>query len=137
MRRMLSAAAAGLVILMVLAGCAGAAPALTASVSSELQTSVRSVALAASSGNYSGAAAKLATLQNQLDAAEDAHHVSADRALQIQAMIDAVKADLAKLAASVPVTSSPTPTPTPTVVTPPGPGKGPKPGKPGHGHNKP
>ena len=134
MRRMVAATAGALALLVLVAGCA-AGPALSASVSTQLQSGVRSVAVAASAGDYNSATSTLATVQSQLNAAEDAHHVSADRALQIQALIDAVRADLEKLAGSPAVTPIPTPTPTPS-VTPPEHTQEPKPGK-GHGKHRP
>jgi hypothetical protein len=136
MRRIVSTAVTAVVALIVLAGCAIGTPALSSSVAAQLQSGVKSVATAAASGDYSSAASKLAALQSDLNAAEDANHVDPTRALQIQALIDRVKADLAKLAQGTGTTVTPSPTPTPTVVTPPGPTKAPKPGKPGHGHGK-
>jgi hypothetical protein len=107
----------------LLGGCAGSPTDLSDAAATSMQSDVRKVADAAASGNYASAATQLDALQNRLTAATASNEVSASRALQIQASINLVKADLAALTA--PPSPSPSPTPSPTA---PGKDKGHKPG---------
>lgn len=97
--RRISAALAGVVLVVGLAGCAGRGP-LDSSAASAMQDSVVAVAQLASHGDPNGANAQLDQLQTQLDSAIAGDLVTAARAARIQTAIDAVRADLATLIAA-------------------------------------
>src|SRR6478609_8046847 len=96
MGRRISAAVAGVVLVVGLAGCTGRAP-LDSSAAAAMQDSVVAVAQLASHGDPNGANAQLDQLQTQLDSPITGDLVTAARAARIQTAIDAVRADLATL----------------------------------------
>ncbi|QIG39972.1 hypothetical protein G5T42_11155 [Microbacterium sp. 4R-513] len=104
MRHRLAAALAGSALVVALAGC-GAQPTLDGTAAAGMQDSVVAVAQLAANGDAPGATAQLDQLQSQLDAAIDGDLVTAARAARIQDAIDAVRADLAALAAPQPAPS--------------------------------
>jgi hypothetical protein len=130
-RRLFGVILAATATVGLLSGCAGSPTELSDAAATSMQSNVRKVADAAASGDYASAATQLDALQNRLTAATASNEVSASRALQIQASINLVKADLAALTAP----PSPSPSPTPTS---PGKDRGHKPGngdKSGGGNN--
>jgi hypothetical protein len=76
-----------------LAGCAPA-PELSDSAATGLQASVQLVAAKAAAGDPAAAVAELDALQSKLDAAVAGGDVVDERSVEIQAKIDAVRADL-------------------------------------------
>jgi hypothetical protein len=76
-----------------LAGCAPA-PELSDSAATGLQVSVQLVAAKAAAGDPAAAVAELDALQSKLDAAVAGGDVVDERSVEIQAKIDAVRADL-------------------------------------------
>lgn len=105
------AAALALAATVLLSGCAPSDPSDAATA--RLDASVVQTADRAASGDYAGAAASLDVLQTRLAEYVEAGDVTADRSAEIQAAIDAVRADLAALIAAQ---TTPTPEPTETVT---------------------
>ena len=120
MTRRLLLVAATVAALCALGGCASSQAPIDASVATQLQSGVRAVAAASSTGNYALASSRLTTLQSELDHAVSGNQITAARTGQIQRIIDEVTADLVTLSTKV----APSPTPAP--------GKG-HTHKPGHG----
>lgn len=108
------AAALALAATVLLSGCAPSDP--SDAVTARLDASVVQTADRAASGDYAGAAASLDVLQTRLAEYVEAGDVTADRSAEIQAAIDAVRADLAALIAAQ-TTPTPEPTETETGVT--------------------
>ena len=86
-----------------LAGCAAATPEISSTASSEMQTTVVSIAESAAAGDAATALAQLDALQQQLDAAVADGSVSAERAASIQTRIDLVRGDLQPVVEQAPV----------------------------------
>ena len=101
-----------------LAGCAQDAPVLRGGVSRSLQAQVQALANAAAEGDYSTASVLLTEIESYVSASGKAGDISADRQLELQPIIDKVRADLAELAAGSPQTAEPSATSTPPPVVP-------------------
>lgn len=78
----------------VLTGCAGAPAEISRETSTQMQTTVASIAESAAAGDAVSALAGLDALQQQLDTALADGSVSAERAASIQRRLDLVRADL-------------------------------------------
>lgn len=94
---------------LLLSACAPTDP--SGAATERLDASVVQTADRAASGDYAGASASLDGLQARLAEYVEAGDVTADRSAEIQAAIDAVRADLTALIAAQ---SSPTPEPAPS-----------------------
>lgn len=116
-----SAALAGCLLAVGLAGCAGPAPELEDNAAAQLQQRVLAVTSAAAGSDPATALKSLDGLASELDAAAAAGQVSFRRHQSITVAINAVRADLTaaakKAAAEKPATPTPAPT-TPQTVAP-------------------
>ena len=94
---LLRAAAAGLVLAsaLVLAGCSGPVPDLSASAADQLQVGVLAVAQAAAAEQYDAAAAALIEVRTALEAAVGAGEVSAARYRTIDEALVVTETELA------------------------------------------
>lgn len=110
--RLSSTVAAGILTAALLTSCSST-PALTDGASAELQSAVTAVANPAAAGDPAAALAALDTLQATLDAHIGAGSVTAERAAQIQANIDQVRADLQAIQSGSTPTPAPVETPEP------------------------
>lgn len=118
--------AAALAAALLLTGCSGAGPGITAATSTALEQEVRAVAGLAAAHRYPAALTAAATLRGDLTAAVAAGSVSDERAKRIRGALTLVETDLrtaqaaskpARAPARTPTptpTATPTPTPTPT-----------------------
>ncbi|MHB1490811.1 MAG: hypothetical protein ACYCTH_09985 [Cellulomonas sp.] len=104
----------------VLSGCSVGASGIGDPAASQLQATVKEVAVSAAGGDYAAAVAKLATLQSQLDRYLADGQVGGDRGAQIQTSIDQVRADLGVLLTP----PAPAPVASPTVTQGPSPAHG-------------
>ena len=92
--RLTVAVAAGLLLLLPLAGCAAEQVQLEASTAQNLQAAMLDVTEAAAAGDFTDAQSLLTDMQATLHAAAAAGQVSAERSSSIQTAIDLVSADL-------------------------------------------
>jgi hypothetical protein len=93
-RRVAAFAVAAALAVGALAGCSSPPRAIEAPAAAAMQESVVAVADHAAAGDGAAALGALDELQRQLDEAVAAGSVSAQRAMEIQASIDLVRADL-------------------------------------------
>ncbi|MET0989034.1 MAG: hypothetical protein ABWY54_00155, partial [Glaciihabitans sp.] len=112
--RISSTVAAGILTAALLTSCSST-PALTDDASAELQSAVSAVATPAAANDPAGALAALDTMQATLDAQIGAGSVTAERAAEIQANIDQVRADLQAIQSTPAPAPAETSTPEPTV----------------------
>ncbi len=96
----------------------GACTSTGAQPGADLRSSVVQIAERASAGDYAGALAELALLDQDVAAASEGGSLDAEQEQAIREAMDLVRADL--LAAEVATTPTPTPTPTTTPTTQPG-----------------
>jgi ribosomal protein S20 len=111
-RSTIAAMTGGLVLMLMLAACAGAPRAIDPTASERLTEAVSAVSADAAAGDAAAASAHLDAVQAELDAAVAAGTVTAARATRIQTAIDLVRADLVAA-----LTPAPAPAPEPEVTT--------------------
>ena len=111
--RLRTALGAGLLVGSLVFGLAACSQSPEA-VGADLHTSVVQVAKRAASGDYLGAIAALALLDNDVTAAVDSGAIGEQQAADIREAIALVQADLEAAEATDSVSPSPTPTPTPS-----------------------
>jgi hypothetical protein len=97
-----------------LAGCSVGSSGIGDPAASQMQATVKEVAVSAAGGDYAAAGAKLASLQALLDRYLADGQVGGDRGARIQTEIDQVRTDLAALA--TPPAPAPVASPTGTQV---------------------
>jgi len=128
MSRWTAAAAGAVAGCLLIAGCGGGSPAISAGAGNTLRADVLALTQAAAAHQWSTADGALAQLRSDLTAAVSVDGVSAERAQAIRADIATIAADLAAHRAAVtpstPTSSSPKPAPKPP----------PEPPTPHHGH---
>lgn len=110
-RRIRSAAAAGAIAVSLVFGLAACTPSAE-SVAAELHASVVQVATRAEAGDYIGALAELALLDQDVTEAVDDGTIDAEQAQEIREALALVQADLE--AAEIASTPAPEPEPEPT-----------------------
>jgi colicin import membrane protein len=92
--RLTVAVAAGLILVLPLAGCAAEPVQLEASTAQNLQAAMLDITEAAAAGDFTDAQSLLTTMQADLHAAAAAGQVSAERSSSIQSAINLVSDDL-------------------------------------------
>ena len=92
--RLTVAVAAGLILVLPLAGCAAEPVQLEASTAQNLQAAMLDITEAAAAGDFTDAQSLLTTMQADLHAAAAAGQVSAERSSSIQTAINLVSDDL-------------------------------------------